>query len=33
MNRIITEMLDKYHAENLTDQKNATKDVMQEIVL
>ena len=33
MNRIITEMLDKYHAENLTDQKNAAKEVMQEIVL
>ncbi len=33
MNRIITEMLDKYHAEGLTDQKNAAKEVMQEIVL
>ena len=33
MNRIITEMLDQYHAEGLTDKKNAAKEIMQEIVL
>lgn len=33
MNRIITEMLDQYHAESLTDKKNAAKEIMQEIVL
>ncbi len=33
MNSVITEMLNKYHAEGLTDKKNAVKEIMQEIVL
>lgn len=33
MNSIITEMLDKYHAEGIADKKNAIKEIMQEIVL
>ena len=33
MNRIITELLDQYHAESLTDKMNAAKEIMQEIVL
>lgn len=33
MNSIITEMLNKYHAEGLPDKKNAIKEIMQEIVL
>ena len=33
MNHIITEMLNQYHADGLTDKKNAVKEIMQEIVL
>ena len=33
MNRILEEMLARYQAENLTDRKNAVKEIMQEIVL
>ena len=33
MNHILTEMLTRYQTENLTDRKNAVKEVMQEIVL
>ena len=33
MNSVITEMLNKYHAEGLTDKKNEVKEIMQEIVL
>ena len=33
MNSVIVEMLNKYHAEGLTDKKNAVKEIMQEIVL
>ena len=33
MNTVITEMLKKYQADGVTDQKNAVKEIMQEIVL
>lgn len=33
MNNIIEQMIQKYNAENLYDQKNAMKEVMQEVVL
>ena len=33
MNHILTEMLNRYQTESLTDRKNAVKEVMQEIVL
>lgn len=33
MNHVITEMLNKYQAESLTEKKNAIKEIMQEIVL
>ena len=33
MNTVITEMLNQYHADGLTDRKNAVKEIMQEIVL
>ena len=33
MNTVITEMLNHYHADGLTDKKNAVKEIMQEIVL
>lgn len=33
MNSVMTEMLNRYHAEGLTDKKNAVKEIMQEIVL
>ena len=33
MNSVITEMLNQYHADGLTDKKNAVKEIMQEIVL
>ena len=33
MNSVITEMLNRYNADGLTDKKNAVKEVMQEIVL
>ena len=33
MNSILSEMLNKYHAEGLADKKNAVKEIMQEIVL
>ena len=33
MNTVITEMLNQYHADGLTDKKNAVKEIMQEIVL
>ena len=33
MNHILTEMLARYQTENLTERKNAVKEVMQEIVL
>ena len=33
MNSVITEMLNRYNAEGLTDKKNAVEEVMQEIVL
>ena len=33
MNTVITEMLNQYHADGLTDKNNAVKEIMQEIVL
>jgi len=33
MNSVMTEMLNRYHADGLTDKKNAVKEIMQEIVL
>ena len=33
MNSVMTEMLNRYHAEGLTNKKNAVKEIMQEIVL
>ena len=33
MNPVLSEMLNQYHADDLTDQKNAVKEIMQEIVL
>ena len=31
MNHILTEMLNRYQTESLTDRKNAVKEIMQEI--
>ena len=33
MNHVISEMMKQYHADGLTDKKNAVKEIMQEIVL
>ena len=33
MNNVLSEMLKQYHADGLTDKKNAIKEIMQEIVL
>ena len=33
MNHVLSEMLKQHHADELTDKKNAIKEIMQEIVL